>query len=362
MSQASSDKRSTVSPPTPPSHHATRPAAKTVIRTYRTSYINDKSAGDYFFPMPRLSRGCLRCRQRRVRCDESRPSCKRCINRSEVCEGYRDESSLIFQHETEKVIGLAHARASQPFLPSTSSEAHASARKRSKSVDATSRPVFSLPGQDMNLDPSELAPGEAAGIRLRNLRPWLKEMPPEMMPSVEEQAVDSFMDKYVMYPCNQTSSPGFLEHLPLMFQEVNVNGRYALRWAVRAAAYADLSRDQDGDALARKALECYGVALSALGDSLDTPGKVPDDYDLMTVVVLDIFEASLSAGMPHPPLIFIDFIYSQGSRKGIACPRNGADSQIARSRLGLQLARLEPFPTRPSQDREQSGFPFSFSC
>jgi hypothetical protein len=110
------------------------------------------------------------------------------------------------------------------------------------------------------------------------------------MPSVEEQAVDTFMEKYVMYPCSQTSSPGFLEHLPCMFQEVNVNGRYALRWAVRAAAYADLSKDQDNDTLERKALQCYGLALSALGDSLATEGKVPDDYDLMTVVILDIFE------------------------------------------------------------------------
>jgi hypothetical protein len=98
------------------------------------------------------------------------------------------------------------------------------------------------------------------------------------------------MEKYVMYPCSQTSSPGFLEHLPCMFQEINVNGRYALRWAVRAAAFADLSKDQDIDTLERKALQCYGMALSALGDSLATEGKVPDDYDLMTVVVLDIFE------------------------------------------------------------------------
>jgi hypothetical protein len=117
---------------------------------------------------------------------------------------------------------------------------------------------------------------------LRNPYPWLKGLPSEMMPPVEEQAVDNFMEKYVIYPCNQTSSPGFLE--------VNVNGRYALRWAVRAAAYADLSKDQDSDILARKALQCYGMALSSLGDSLATPGKVPDDYDLMTVVVLDIFE------------------------------------------------------------------------
>jgi hypothetical protein len=143
-------------------------------------------------------------------------------------------------------------------------------------------------------DPSALAAEEIIGVKLKNPRPWLKErLPSEMIPPVEDQAVDNFMEKYVMYPCNQTSSPGFLEHLPCMFQEVNINGRYALRWAVRAAAYADLSKDQDSDVLSRKALQCYGMTLSALADSLATPGKVPDDYDLMTVVVLDIFEVGL---------------------------------------------------------------------
>ncbi|TVY33486.1 Transcriptional regulatory protein [Lachnellula subtilissima] len=232
--------------------------------------------------MARLSRGCLRCRQRGVRCDEGRPLCQRCIKRNEVCEGYRNNASIIFQNETDKVI--KHVRASQALPPpSSKASSQLSARKRSRSVDAAS-----IPGQIV--DPSALAPGEATGIKLGNPRPWLKGLPSEMMPLVEEQAVDNFEEKYVIYPCNQTSSPGFLEHLPCMFQEVNVHGRYALRWVVRAAAYAGLAKDQDSDILARKALQCYGMALSALGDSLGMPGKATDDYDLMTIVVLDIFE------------------------------------------------------------------------
>jgi hypothetical protein len=80
-----------------------------------------------------------------------------------------------------------------------------------------------------------------------------------------------------------------------MFKEVNVEGRYALRWAVEAAAYADVSnnQEQERNALARKALKCYGMALKALGESLSAPGKEPDDYDLMTVVMLDIFEVHI---------------------------------------------------------------------
>jgi hypothetical protein len=144
-----------------------------------------------------------------------------------------------------------------------------------------------------NADPSALTPNELASIRLKNSHPWLKGPPSVMERPVEDQAVDNFIDKYVIYPCNQTSSPGFLEHLPCMFQEVNIDGRYALRWAVRAAAYADVSKDQESDVISRKALQCYGMALSALGESLAAPRKVPDDYDLMTVVILDIFEVGL---------------------------------------------------------------------
>lgn len=107
---------------------------------------------------------------------------------------------------------------------------------------------------------------------------------------VQEQAVSEFFEKYVMYP-GKNSKSGFLEHLPCLFQEVNVDGRCALRWAVQAAALADASRDYlPGSALATQALDSYGKALRALSASLSETGKTPDDYDLMTIVVLDLFE------------------------------------------------------------------------
>ena len=102
-----------------------------------------------------------------------------------------------------------------------------------------------------------------------------------------------FFEKYVMYPCNDGSSPGFLEHLPVLFEEVKAGERLALRWAVRAAAYASLSKDQDNAALGNHALKCYGLALSAIRDALAAPHTAPDDYILMTVVILDLFEVRL---------------------------------------------------------------------
>lgn len=96
-----------------------------------------------------------------------------------------------------------------------------------------------------------------------------------------------------MYPCNQGSSPGFLEHLPGLLGEVQFEEKLALRWAVRAAAYASLSNEQSSVALGKKALFCYGLALSTLAKSLADRHTVPNDLILMTVVVLDLFEVSL---------------------------------------------------------------------
>lgn len=235
--------------------------------------------------MSRLSRGCLRCRQRRVKCDEGRPACRRCVNRNEACEGYRDEASIVFRHERKKVVERANAMAISP-----ATTASRSSRRRSRSTDNgsyRSRPSITF------IYPSKLTAERAPGLRLPERFPWTNTIPDHLRPTPEDDAVNRFMDKYVLYPCNETSSPGFLEHLPCLFKDVNVEGRFALRWAVRAAAFADLSKAENSDALEAKAFHCYGLSLSALSESLKAVGKVPDDYDLMAVVILDIFEVCM---------------------------------------------------------------------
>ena len=143
--------------------------------------------------------------------------------------------------------------------------------------------------------PLELPAAFDSNMKLSTPYPWAKEIPDAAKPSAEDIAVEQFFEKYVMYPCNQGSTPGFLEHLPALFREIQPEGRLALRWAVRAAAYASLSKDQDNATLGNKALECYGRSLSALADALKDATKDPDDYSLMTVVILDIFEVYIGS-------------------------------------------------------------------
>ncbi|KAF4954920.1 hypothetical protein FGADI_4920 [Fusarium gaditjirri] len=224
--------------------------------------------------MSHRSRGCLRCRQRRVKCDRSRPSCQRCIARNELCVGYRDEGDLMFQHETAKVV-----LKSQTCPPSRSSRSNSSKcprdnRTRSRSAERASESSFS----------------STASTNLPAAFPWLKDQPKTEPVSEDDQITNMFLDKYVLLPCNESLSPGFLEHLPCLFKEVNIEGRYALRFAVQACSFADLSREKSSEELVKRSLEHYGHALSALGQSLAEKNKTPDDYDLMTVVMLDIFE------------------------------------------------------------------------
>ncbi|KAH6956874.1 hypothetical protein DER45DRAFT_292293 [Fusarium avenaceum] len=287
--------------------------------------------------MSHRSRGCLRCRQRRVKCDRGRPSCQRCIARNELCVGYRDEGDLMFQHETKKVVSKSQSLASCNSSASNSSNSSSQERHtRSRSVERTSEDSFA----------------SSLSINLPPALPWLKTQSTTKPLSEEDQVANLFIDKYVLLPCNESSSAGFLEHLPSLFKEVNIQGHYALRFAVQACAFADLSREQSSEALARKSLEFYGHALAALGQSLAEKHKTPDDYDLMTTVMLDIFETlfmpdslitgSHAQGMAH--------ILRLRGHEQFYDPRGWGLFRLAHHRLQKQQLAKQLSPLPESQD------------
>jgi hypothetical protein len=212
---------------------------------------------------------------------------------------------LLFRSENEKAARkVARRRASTDDI-SRATPPHSSRNSSVTPSNAPTPPFSYAPsvsvssisspsdgGVPLIEDPTDLSAGLAYSLNLSNPYPWAKNPPPASKQLVEDQAVDQFFEKYVMYPCNNGSSPGFLEFLPPLFKEGKTEGRVALRWAVRAASYASLSNEQNNPALGSKALECYGLALSALGEALSDPSYVPNDYEFMTIVVLDIFEVS----------------------------------------------------------------------
>ncbi|KAI1330938.1 hypothetical protein F5Y16DRAFT_395900 [Xylariaceae sp. FL0255] len=286
--------------------------------------------------MSRMSRGCLRCRQRRVKCGQEKPVCLRCVKRGEVsamqvCEGYRDEASIIFRHETSKTINLAAVSSSSSSSRSGSSPR----RQRSRSVErfTSFQEPLSVP------DPSDLDADEAFGVKVPGRLAWLKSPPIDAKKSIQQDSVDHFLEKYVIHPCNESSSPGFLEYLPSMFKEAQVVGRNALRWAVQAGAYADLSISEKSDVLSRKAWQCYGASLAALNRSLAEPGKEPDDYDLMTIVMLDIFET---------------FHIHDPCSRGMHAQAQESEDWLAELNEEMSFVKLEKDAVRATEIRERA--------
>ncbi|KAL4891680.1 hypothetical protein BDV59DRAFT_203275 [Aspergillus ambiguus] len=66
---------------------------------------------------PFTSTGCNTCRRRKVKCDETRPECRRCTEHGHVCTGYERERVFIHKSSTsmgegpQKLVRRAHATA-----------------------------------------------------------------------------------------------------------------------------------------------------------------------------------------------------------------------------------------------------------
>ncbi|TVY41805.1 Transcriptional regulatory protein [Lachnellula subtilissima] len=53
----------------------------------------------------KVKTGCITCRIRKVKCDENKPFCQKCVNTSRTCDGYESPFKLF----TIQPINSAHA-------------------------------------------------------------------------------------------------------------------------------------------------------------------------------------------------------------------------------------------------------------
>jgi hypothetical protein len=214
------------------------------------------------------------------------------LKRGENCTGYRDlaERNFVFKDENEKTALVSQRKSQRDTTSSSSTDIFSTGEV----------PTTRLPGLDE--DEIDLSSLQLLDIGL-NPTPWLK---PDTMfdpstPATKEKLItDTFFERYVIPPCTSNSTPGFLEYLPMLFEEVPIPGRTSLRHAVRAASYASLAaslldRPEDQSQIRRYADTYYGHALRSLGEMLgsEKDEEKVSDYALMTIVVLDLFEVCL---------------------------------------------------------------------
>ncbi|UNI24243.1 hypothetical protein JDV02_010006 [Purpureocillium takamizusanense] len=212
------------------------------------------------------------CRVRRIKCDETRPTCKQCARARRTCPGYREAESV--GDSSRSRTGEAADR--QPPASRTSSRPLASKTQKGQS-DFSSESEYSTTPVIMN---EEAIQG-------------LLQLP------VEDLASCHFIANYVLIPRQHIlSTRGFLEFLlPLLKSGARIPH---FKHAFDACALASLNnRVGNGNEFDKQALGSYTKALAATFAALKDPELVKKDETLAAILLLGLFEniSAKSLGM-----------------------------------------------------------------
>ncbi|ORY13038.1 hypothetical protein BCR34DRAFT_562645 [Clohesyomyces aquaticus] len=201
-----------------------------------------------------VSKGCQRCRQRKIKCDQRRPGCMRCEKSKKECPGFRNLADVVFRDESSRLIQKTLARDSEGQLEQSVPIAI-----------LTTTPVY-----PKNLDPHM----------------WPTGISPGLSQPINEIGAHFF---FANYTCDEPPlSKEYITWLMQMYTEGNNN--YALRASVEAAGMAGLSNIFDAPDIASKSKEHYGRALAATNRALSNPVEASTDMTLAAVTFLGLFE------------------------------------------------------------------------
>ncbi|KUJ09759.1 uncharacterized protein LY89DRAFT_740831 [Mollisia scopiformis] len=180
------------------------------------------------------SGACITCKQRKVKCDESRPGCQKCHKIGKSCPGYPDKWDLAFRNEN-KII--------------------------QRKVQWKQKALEEFPSAKLLMLENALA-----DERL--------------------QALCLFFQDYTISTCG--ICPGWLHFLPKMYQMSAATS--LLHHAVCTAAYANLAQKTERPDLAIMAMSHYRESLEVVKQTLVFPGTAFDDSTMTGVILLGIYE------------------------------------------------------------------------
>ncbi|KAI9663470.1 MAG: hypothetical protein M1831_002479 [Alyxoria varia] len=205
--------------------------------------------------MPKRSTGCYKCRQRKVKCDERKPDCQRCIDLGIECPGYRPAGGYEFKDQTQR-----YAQNLQSMDPEHQP------RRSPTSRNAPSESVFQSASQ-----------GQSASTEERSVTPETK-----------SSLHRAFLEQYL--PKNEDQSLvshySYLWMLPM----ANYSPESALETALDAVSLVHFgTRTGNSDHL-DQSRHLYGIALQRLGQEISQPGVEQSIETLCAIQLLTICE------------------------------------------------------------------------
>ncbi|KAI0458201.1 hypothetical protein F5B21DRAFT_461784 [Xylaria acuta] len=215
----------------------------------------------------RFSTGCGLCRRRKIRCDEKRPSCRRCHIYGQPCPGYTDQ----FHFRFDKT-------ASKQENPSPQQQC----RKKSRA-----------PRQPQPLP--QAANGDQTVVQtICNVRPPAIMPQPEL--SYDDISLCYFVRRFVT-PEENDNLPGHLSFLPSLY---NHDGHGLLELATLSVAQMAAYNQFGSDRFRLQSYQNYGRAVRALRRIIQTENEATGDRVLAAVLLLCMFKDIGEEGRGDP--------------------------------------------------------------
>ncbi|KAL2793741.1 hypothetical protein BJX66DRAFT_305340 [Aspergillus keveii] len=229
----------------------------------------------------RPSKGCLSCRTRKIRCDQTRPACSECVKCGWVCPGYRDTLSLMFRDESQRVIQKATTAAQRNKLKKAMRPETSASQSPPSSSESSGESSISLQASLTNTTNRQVE--EVTG----QLQPQM--LQPSHQPT-ENEAISWFL-RYNAWP-GALFMIGFDQDL--LDQPNMPLSEQACRSSIVSVGMALLGRLHQSAQINQRAVLEYGHALGLLMRALADESESRTDAALSAVLLLAIFEVTTS--------------------------------------------------------------------
>ncbi|KAJ0115104.1 hypothetical protein J7T55_001513 [Diaporthe amygdali] len=237
------------------------------------------------------SPGCFACRSRRIKCDTTRPECRKCRKRGWKCPGYRDLNALRIVDETQKQFtrfsGDKEGSEDGPGVSPTKDiiiRQYIPPGERSSPSSATTSSITGSYPSPV----SQAATPSSPKSPLNYESQWSMEIPRCIGTPVGEQVYSYFLSNFVQG--TSLRNHGYLDFLfPLLANEPPGKD-HPLPLAFSATAMIAFAARQKVPDLLPRAEATYLRALEATFQAIGDPNRARDNSTLACVTLLTTFE------------------------------------------------------------------------
>ncbi|KAF4958828.1 hypothetical protein FGADI_2172 [Fusarium gaditjirri] len=219
-----------------------------------------------------FSTGCIRCRHRKIKCDETKPTCRRCYVHGLPCPGYTDQF---------------------PFRNPLKSSSFGSAKEASAVVP---RSKSSKPSQHQKTNGSNNERAWDLARRVQSQKTTLLVSPVIDLCHDDRASLSYFIHRFVA-PNSVDSFPSNMTCLPSI---LTLDGHGLLEITTLSVAQMAAYNQLGCDRLRVQSYRNYGRAISTLQETIASGQGITDDKVLAAVLLLCTFKDISGEGFGDP--------------------------------------------------------------